>query len=514
VNKSTQQKSRNAKRRIENRLDGEILEASEKPMFAASNIQYEIAGRMKGLAAGGIGAIHQMARALGLIDALDDNIHLLKVHLPYHESDHILNIAYNVIAGGTCLEDLELRRNDEVYMNALGTLRIPDPTTAGDFCRRFVTDDQVVKLMDTVNQVRLKVWKRQPTEFLRQAVLHADGTLNPTDGECKQGMNIFYNSLWGYHPLLISLAQTKEVLYLVNRPGNRPSYEQADKYLDKAIGLCREGGFQQVLILGDTDFTQSWKLDEWDSAGDVKFILGIDAMPVLKEKARALPESAWKRLERPARYQVATEPRTKPENVKERIVRERGYKNLVLLCEDVAEFDYQPGRCNRGYRIVALRKLIAVERGQERLFKSYRYFFYITNQRELPVEEVVFTANSRCDQENLIEQMKNGIHAMHNALDNLHSNWAYMVIVSLAWTFKGWFGLLMPAPAGPVRKQCEAQREEVLKMEFKRFVNSLIQLPCQIVRTGRRIIYRLLAWNPWVNTLIRMSEAMRCPLRC
>jgi hypothetical protein len=164
--------------------------------------------------------------------------------------------------------------------------------------------------------------------------------------------------------------------------------------------------------------------------------------------------------------------------------------------------------------MIVLRKKISVERGQQQLFEEYRYFFYITNQRDMPIEQVVFQANDRCDQENLIEQLKNGVRAMRNPLDNLHSNWAYMVMGSLAWTLKAWCGLLLPAPAGPWRQRHRAQREALLKMEFKRFVNGLIQLPGQIVRTGRRVVYRLLSWNPWAEPLLRLSEAMRKPLLC
>jgi hypothetical protein len=514
VNPISRQRLRNFKRRIQNRLANPILEPQPNPIFTAGNIHYQVADRTRGLNCGGIGAVHQMVRNVGLIEALDQNVHLLKVHLPYHESDHVLNIAYNILAGGTCLEDLELLRNNEVYLDALGARRIPDPTTAGDFCRRFETDGQILILMEAINEIRLKVWKQQQPEFFARAVLHADGTVNPTCGECKQGMDMSYNGHWSYHPLLISLANTKEPLYLVNRSGNRPSHEQADVYLDKSIDLCRKAGFREVLMLGDTDFTQSWKLDGWDDAGDVRFIFGVDAMPNLKRLAGELPESAWKRLVRPPRYQVKTEERTKPQNVKEKIVVERGYKNLVLQREDVAEFNYRPGNCNRDYRIVALRKLISVEKGQEQLFEQYRYFFYITNERDLPVEEVVFTANDRCDQENLIEQLKNGVHAMRNPLDNLHSNWAYMVMATLAWTLKAWFGLLIPTPTGPHHKKYQAQKQAVLKMEFKRFANNVIQLPCQIIKTGRRIIYRLLSWNPWVTVLLRFSAAMRPPMRC
>ena len=92
---------------------------------------------MQATNAGGIGAIHAMVRQLGLDEAINEHLHLFKLHLPYRESDHVLNIAYNLLAGGSCLEHLELLRQDEAYLNAIGADRIPDPTTAGDFCRRF-----------------------------------------------------------------------------------------------------------------------------------------------------------------------------------------------------------------------------------------------------------------------------------------------------------------------------------------------------------------------------------------
>ena len=270
------------KRRIRQRLDKTKFDG-ECPMIAASNIQYEIADRTRAVSAGGIGLIHQMVKQLELDRAINRQLNVFKIYLPYAESDHVLNIAYNLLAGGTCLEHLELRRNDEAYLDALGARRIPDPTTAGDFCRRF-SSLAVSRLMDVFNDARLKVWQQQPKSFFDEAVIEADGTMVETDGECKQCIDINYKGQWGYHPLLVSLANTCEPLYIVNRSGNRPSHEHAAEYLDRAVALCRRGGFRRITLRGDTDFTQTEHLDRWDEDG-VRFVFGIDAMPNLYDLA-------------------------------------------------------------------------------------------------------------------------------------------------------------------------------------------------------------------------------------
>jgi hypothetical protein len=484
-------------------------------MFAAGNIHYDLADRTRAIAHGGIGSVHLLARKVGLVDAIDRELHLLKVHLPYHESDHVLNIAYNILCDGDCLQDLERLRNDEAYLDALGASRIPDPTTAGDFCRRFESAERVRTLMEAINTVRLSVWKEQPSEFFAQAKIDVDGTIAPTVGERKGGMDISYDGQWGYHPLVVSLANTKEPLYLHNRPANRPSHEDAAEYLERAIVLCREGGFKSILMRGDTDFSQTAYLDGWDDLRDdtnnryVRFLFGIDAMANLVAKAQSLDESAWKTLGRPPRYDVKTQPRARPENVKQQVIAERGFKHLRLRAEHVAEIRYQPTKCDREYRLVITRKTIDVERAQEKLWEEYRYFFHITNDWETSAGQLVLDANGRCDQENLIEQLKNGVKAMKLPVDNLISNWAYMVMASLAWTLKAWWGLMLPEGKGVGRETRRRQKHDVVRMEFKRFVGSIIRLPCQIVRGGRRLIYRLLSYSPWQEPLLAGVTAWR-----
>jgi hypothetical protein len=503
---------RERRQRVLDRIENRPGPERDQPMMTATNIHYELAGRVHGLSAGGLGAMLLVARKSGLIGDIDRNLHLLKRHLPYHESDHVLNIAFNITAGGTRIEHLELRRNDEVYLDALGAQRIPDPTTAGDFCRRFAESD-VLTLMDAINQARLRVWAQQTPEFFDEAILDADGTIVPTDAECKHGVDIAYDGQWGYHPLLVSLANTAEPLYLLNRSGNRPSHEQAEVYLDKAIDLCRRAGFRKILMRGDTKFTQTKHLDRWDEAGDVRFLFGFEAHNCLKARADELPAEAYSFLERPPKYEIKTVPRQQPERVKPEIVKQRGYQTIHLVEEMVAEFDYRPTACQRPYRLVVVRKKLGIDKGQMRLFEEYRYFFFITNDRTMSAAEVVFSAHDRCDQENLIAQLKGGVHALTTPVDDLVSNWAYMVMASLAWSLKAWAALLVPVSPRHAARHA-AEKRTLLRMEFATFRAAIIEMPCQIVHGGKRLIYRLLSWTPWQGVFLRLVERLHGSWLC
>jgi hypothetical protein len=477
-------------------------------VFTAANIHYEFADRIHGVAHGGIGAFHVLARRIGLIDAIDRKLHLLKIHMPYHESDHVLGLAYNALCDGTCLQDIELRRQDEVYLNALGAQRIPDPTTAGDFCRRFGAAD-VYTLIDIFNEVRQRVWARQPASFFELARIDMDGVLVETTGECKVGMDIAYNGLWGFHPLVVSLANTGEVLSILKRSGNRPSHEGAAAEVDRALRVCFEGGFRKVLLRGDTDFSQTKHLDGWNADSRVRFIFGLDKSWAKHVSADGLQATAWQKLERP-RYHVKTQPRQKPTRVKEQIVREREFENKRLISEDVAEMPYRPTACKNTYRLIVVRKNLSVEKGEVRLFDDYVYFYYLTNDRTSSPAAIVFEANQRCNQENLHAQLKGGVRALQAPLDNLESNWAYMVMTALAWNLKAWFALWPTEGPGCHIERHRQEKETILRMEFKTFVNAFMRVPCQIVHTGRRLIYRFLSWNPWQRIFFRTFGQLRC----
>ena len=498
------------KREIERRLAPLIGGAEPRPggqpEFAGPRPTYELAERVEAISCGGIGAIHQLVRSLGLPRLLDEQLKILKRHRPYRESDHVLNIAYNLMCGGRVLDDIEVRRNDTAFLNALGARAIPDPTTAGDFCRRF--DAEVIwRLMGIINDVRVEVWRRQGSSFTDQtARIDVDGSVVPTTGECKDGMGISFKGIWGYHPLLVSLANTAEPLFIVNRSGNRPSHEGAPAVLDQAIELCRRAGFRHILLRGDTDFTMVAHLDRWTEAG-VGFVLGYDANPPFVNRAENLPDEDYGELVRKADQAFAKHPRAKQPRVKEEIIQERGYHNLRLLSEDTAQFEHRPRKAKRSYRIVVLRKLIEEERGQQSLGTDYRYFFYVTNNRRLGPQRIIAEANGRRKQENLIEQLKNGARVLHAPINTLDANWAYMIMASLAWTLKAWFALLLPVTPR-WRDRYERDRELVLRMEFRTFLQNLILIPAQIIRSGRRLLFRLLGWRPHLALLFRLLDGV------
>jgi hypothetical protein len=478
-------------------------------MMTASNIHYEIAERTRGIASGGIGLFHALAGRLGLIDAIDQRLEVLKIHLPYHESDHVLALAYLPLCGGTCLQDLELLRHDEVVLDALGARRLPDPTTAGDFCRRF-SQDSIQTLLDIVDDTRVKAWVGQPADFFEQARVDMDGFLVETTGQCKQGMDIAYDGTWGYHALVLSLANTGEVLSVINRSGNRPSQEGAAEQVDRALRTCFAGGFRSVLLRGDSKFSQTEHLDRWAADPRVRFIFGYEAHANLKALAEDLPPLAWRPLRRPPRYAVKTKPRGRPDNVKEAVVVAREFENQRLRSEEVAEFNYRPTACKNTYRMVVIRKNLSVEQGEKLLFDRVVYFFTISNDWVSEADEIVFSANDRCDQENLLAQLGSGVRALRAPLDNLVSNGAYMVMTALAWNLKAWWALLLPERPGRYQEQHRAEKRWALRLEFKTFVNAFVRLPCQIVRSGRKLIYRLLAWNPYQPIFFRLVDVLRC----
>ncbi len=463
-------------------------------MLGGGNERFEMAQRVQATNFGGIGLVHRLVRQLGLARLIDESVDVFDGPSPYRTSDHVLNMAYNVVCGGRTLDDLEYRRQDAAFMDALGATRLPDPTTAGDFLRRFGRGE-IDDLSEAFNVARTRVWQKKDDDFFKRAIIDVDGTIAGTHGECKEGMDMSYKGIWGYAPLVVSLANTGEILYTRNRSGNRPSHEGCFDYLDPAVDVARDGGFRKVRLRGDGHFSLTDNFDYWCERG-VEFVFGLPAHGKLVERAECLEEAAWRQLrrDRPAKRSGKRKQRVKRE-----VIRERGYKHFELAKEEYAEFLYRPVKCEREYRVIALRKTIDVHEGQKLLIPEVRFHFYITNVRPsvLSARQVIRDSNERCNQENLIEQTKNGVHAMRMPCDTLLANDAYMVMACLAWNLKAWIAQLWPD---------KEKAGELQRMEFRRFIASVIAIPCQVVQTGRGLVHRILSYTPWVTQVMQAHE--------
>ena len=509
MNRTLLRQLRAEKYKVDRRLrraQGGLAARATGPEIQLPRARYEMSRRTRAISCGGIGIINRLLRSLGLADKLDQSLQLLRWHRPYHESDHILNIVYNVLCGGESLEDIDRRRGDSSYLQALGARSLPAPTTAGDFCRRFSAND-IWALTDCINDARLEVWRRRGQALLEQtARIDIDSTIVGTTGECREGMDMSYKGIWGYHPLMTSLANTNEPLLLVNRSGNKPSSEGAPELLDKSIALCRRAGFERILMRGDSAFSTTAHFDRWTDDG-VHFVFGYLGAPTLKQRANGLAEEDYEELVRKAELALAEDKkrRAKQPRVKQAVVVERGYKDLRLEAEHIAEFQHKPARAKKSYRMIVLRKRIIEERHQLSLKTNIRYFFYVTNDPTLSAEQVVFEANERCNQEKLIAQLKGGVHSLKTPLNTLNANWALMVMTTLAWSLKAWVALTTPSsPRWPERH--DAERERLLRMSFRSFVLDFIMIPTQVVSTGRRLVFRLLAWRPGAHLLARALQ--------
>jgi len=496
-----------SRRRIERRMSQAAKCDPSGRVIRGDDVQYEISDKTRATVHGGIANFTRLGKRIGLAAAIDRRVKLFEVRMPYCESDHVLNIAYNALCEGTCLDDIGLRRSDESYLDAIGATRVPAPTTAGDFLRRFATDD-VLELMRAIDEARLEVWKRQPTEFFAEAIIDADGTMVETTGECKEGMDISYKGQWGYHPLVVTLANTGELLRAYNRSGNRPSHEMAYVFIDEAVDLVAQAGFAKILLRGDTDFSQTKRLDDWSRRPNLRFVFGIDAHPKLCGLADDLAAESWQPLMRRDKRPLAYNQRFRPTNVKEEVIVARKFRNLHVEHEEVASFAYRPVECKKDYRIVVVRKTIRVTAGQLRLEDEVRYFFYLTNDVDSSAEQIVFLANDRCDQENLIAQLKSGVHALTAPVDSRVANWAYMVCAGLAWNLKAWWALWLPE-TGRWAERHGADKRRVLRMEFKRFAQEFVRLPCQVLHAGRRTICRILNCNSSQHIFFRLVNALR-----
>jgi len=439
--------------------------------------------RSESTASGGVALVASLAKRLGLPALINSSLDLLKRRRPYHESDHVMTHVLNLYTGGTAIEDIADLQGDQAVRRILGTPRIPDPTTCGDFLRRFSGKD--IKAFDeAIDEAQRNAWKAiHGRKKQKLGIVDLDSHLKHIFGSKKGGADFTYKGGYGFHPLVISLSGTQEILRIVNRSGNKTSAEGAETHLASVAPLLKER-FRRVIVRGDSAFGKQALFDECQEQGFYFAMVSANQVN-FDEIAEAVPERDWEPFRdkpQPTRKQKKNQ-RKRRRNLRRKKARARGKHDLHLCRQWIAEVPYKPARSKKTYRLVIRRQKIE-ESKQGELFVSWRYLYAISNlPRSYSAETVTNLTYQRCDQENIIEQLQNGIAGMRMPTGSFLANSAFLNCARLALNLKSWLAqLVLP--------------KESVRWEWKRFRKAFVYVTARVTLAARR-------------TIIRFSDATR-----
>lgn len=438
-----------------------------------------------------LGGLALAARLIAAIKApreIDDAVSVLRSHRPFFESDHVLTHVYNLFTGGTAIEDITSLQQSEPVGRILGANRIPDPTTAGDFLRRF--DERQIRALDhAIDRLHERVWKKwKGRKRSKLGVVDLDSHVHHVYGHQKEGADFTYKGGFGYHPLVISLAETQECLRLVNRSGNVASAQDAAKHLVDLAPLLKSR-FRGILVRGDSAFSSQEIFDACEDHG-FHFAMVSAQQRNFEALADEIPERRWRQFRAAKQDPNRSKKRRRRKNLRRKQAQKRQKRDLKLKAQWIAEIPYQPARSPKSYRLIVRRQKIE-ERNQGELFETWRYRFVLTNlPRSVSTEKAVRQTYQRCDQEKVIEQLQNGVAAMKMPTGTLLANHAYLVCARLAHNLKSWLAML-------------ALPEETMRWEWKRFRRSFVYFAARIVTRGRRWIFRVADSHRFANTIVR-----------
>lgn len=445
--------------------------------------------RSDATAFGGLALAARLVATLGVDRAIDRNLSLLRSHRPYRESDHVLTHAYNLFVGGTAIEDIADLQVSEPVRRILGAQQIPDPTTAGDFLRRF--DQQSIANLDrAIDEVQRRAWKKQRARKKGSiGLVDLDSHVHHVYGDQKQGADFTYKGGFGYHPLVVSLAETQECLRIINRPGNVASAEGAADCVRELAPLLRSR-YERVIVRGDSAFANQSIFDACEDEG-MHFAMVSPRQANFDRLADEVPESRWKTFRAHERDGIDPRKRRRRQrNVRRQHARRRGKRDLKLERQWIAEIPYQPARSERTYRLIIRRQRIE-ESLQGELFELWRYRFVLTNlPRSTSAEKAVRLTYQRCDQENVIEQLQNGVAAMRMPTGTLLANHAFLICARIAHNMKAWLAAL-------------ALPRETMRWEWKRFRRAFVYLSARVTKTSRQTLIRFADSHRFAATTAR-----------
>lgn len=450
-----------------------------------------------------------LLRRVKAAQVIDEHVKLLKVHKPYHESDHVLSQALMLYAGGTCLEDMALLQQDTAVLRMLGAVRTPDPTTSGDFLRRFVPRGELESLRAAVDEIQERVWsnpkrwnwrrRHRSKEKRPFAVLYLDGKTKELIGVTREGADFDHKGRWSYNILVASL-DDGECVALRLRPGSVRSSDGAAELLDEVLPrLLRR--YQTVLVVADSDFD---RFDLRYACERHQCYYAFVARETPNRPVLADGCTHWRpfrtrshRMRQAERELKGADfkKRRKKGDRRRRRARQRGYTDLKLVRQHVGEIEGPDGA-----RLILRRQLIDEERGkpgQRELWEVERYRYIVTNlPREWTPIDIVDATYQRCDQENLIEGMGSGIAAWRMPVAEMRGNAAWLEIARLAWNLGKWIAFV-------------ALGKEASRWEWKRFRRCFVDFAAQVVRIARQTRVRILGAHRFSGELVRALRVLQ-----
>lgn len=456
-------------------------------VIRAPKLHSEIDDRAEVTPYGGLVLVEQFLRRFKVGKLIDEHVHVLKQHLPFHESDHILAQALNLYVGGTTLEDLGSLQHDEAVKRILGACRLPDPTTAGDFLRRF-SPASLDQLRYSTDVLQEEVWEKLARQQgsrktkRRQAIVYLDGHIKSLYGVTMEGADFSYKGDWSYNALVISMAGTGECLFVRLRPGNVRSSEGAAEALDDLLPRLREH-YDEILIVADSDFDRSDVREACQRAGVYFAFVGRENAD-RPEMADSIKD--WRRFRTRAdraadekRRRSGFKPRKRGTDRRRQRAKARKFMELRLVGQLVGEVSWTPPKSNTHLRLIVRRQEIdRYEAKQGELFETYRDRYIVTNlPASWSAEEVIDATYQRCDQENVIEQLGSGLAMWRMPVKQFVGNEVWMEIARLAWNLRVWVAQL-------------ALPEEVCRWEWKRFRQAFVFLAAQVVHRARQVWVR------------------------
>lgn len=456
---------------------------------------------------GGLLLFEELLRRFGLAKLIDEHVHVFKLHAPYHESDHVLAQAMNLFVGGSCLEDMAELQHSEAVRRLVGAVRLPDPTTAGDFLRRFCDGPALSGLRHAHDEAQRRVWRTLAQKGGRRkrkrelGVVDLDGHVKTLYGVQKEGAD-FYKGTWCYQPLVATLAGAGECLALRNQPGAVRASSGAPAMLDDLLPRMKDH-FRDTLVRADSDFDRKDVREACERAGAFFAFVGREFTnrPRIAENIQG---SQWKPFRTRAhrdKKEAAKRPgfrkRRKCKSLRKKKAKQRDFKEKRLVRQWVAEVPWTPPGSSETYRLVIRRQLIENHEGQQHLFDEYRYRYVVTNlPASISTARVIDLTYERCDQENIIAELKNGIAAWRMPVAEFDGNSAWLEIARLAWNIGKWIAqLVLP--------------EEVVRWEWKRFRQAWIYLAAHVTQCSRQIRIRLSGSHRFAQDLICAHQKLR-----